>query len=96
MRRAIPPGTNRLAADMSTFDPQEFGRLQAQVEQLLEANRINSETLATMSTALQAIQLQMAEAKGGWRTLMMIGGGAATLGGALTAAVQHLLGKGPT
>lgn len=81
---------------MSSIDPQEFGRLQAQVETLLESNRVNAETLATMATSIQAMQLQMAEAKGGWKVLMLIGGASASVGSAVTGALMHFLGKGPT
>jgi hypothetical protein len=79
---------------MSDFDPQEFGRLQAQVEQLLISNRLLTEAISNMNTALQAMQLQMAEAKGGWRMLLAIGGASATFGGTVTGAVMHFFGKG--
>lgn len=80
---------------MADIDPQEFGRLQAQVERLLESNQVLTEAVATMSTAIQSMQLQMAEAKGGWRTLVFLGGAAASLGGAVSWLVTHLTGKGP-
>jgi hypothetical protein len=79
---------------VSDIDPQEFGELRAQVRMLLESNRLNAETLATMSTTLQTMQLQMAEAKGGWKLLMLLGGSAATLGSAATWALTHFTGKG--
>lgn len=79
---------------MSDIDPQEFGRLQAQVEQLLESNRVLTETVATMSTAIQSMQLQMAEAKGGWKVLMLLGGASATFGSAATWFITHMFGKG--
>lgn len=79
---------------MSDIDPQEFGRLQAQVQQLLESNKVLTETIATLSTAVQSMQLQMAEAKGGWRALMLIGGASATFGGLATTALSHFFGKG--
>jgi hypothetical protein len=81
---------------MSTIDPQEFGRLQAQVDQLLESNRINTATLETMSEAVHSIQLQMAEAKGGWKTLVFLGGAAASLGGAVSWVLAHITWKGPS
>lgn len=62
--------------------------------QLIEANRLNTETLTTMATAIHSMQLQMAEAKGGWKLLLMLGGSAATLGSAATWALTHLTGKG--
>lgn len=79
---------------MTTVDLQEFGRLQAQVEQLLETNRINSETLVTLATAIQSMQVQMAEAKGGWKVLMLLGGAAATIGSGATWALTHFFGRG--
>lgn len=79
---------------MADIDPQEFGRLQAQVEQLLESNRLLTESVSTMSTAIQAMQLQMAEAKGGWKVLMLLGGASASLGSALTWAATHFAGRG--
>ena len=81
---------------MAEFDLQEFGRLQAQVETLIDTNRVNTETLATLSAAIQSMQLQMAEAKGGWRALMLIGGASASLGSFATWALTHLAGRGPT
>jgi hypothetical protein len=74
---------------VSDFDPKEFGRLQAQVEQLLKSNELLTETVATMSAAIQSMQLQMAEAKGGWKVLMAIGGASATAGGALSWVLTH-------
>lgn len=81
---------------MSEIDPQEFGRLQAQVELLLKSNEALTETVATLATAVQSMQLQMAEAKGGWKVLMAIGGASASAGGLISWAVSHFFGKGPT
>jgi uncharacterized protein (DUF1786 family) len=81
---------------MADIDPQEFGRLQAQVEQLLKSNEVLTATVETMATAIQSMQLQLAEAKGGWRVLVFFGGAAASLGGVVSAAIMHFLGKGPT
>lgn len=78
------------------IDPTEFGRLQAQVQQLLDSDRAKTDLLAEMSALLHAMQLQLAEAKGGWRTLMFLGGAAASLGGVLSWALTHLTGKGPS
>lgn len=79
---------------MTSIDLQEFGRLQAQVEQLIDSNRINTATLETMSEAVHAMQIQMAEAKGGWKALMLIGGASASLGSVATWLLTHLTGKG--
>lgn len=79
---------------MTGIDPQEFGRLQAQVELLLDSNRVNTETLETMAEAIHSMQLQMAEAKGGWKAVMLIGGASASLGSVATWVLTHLTGKG--
>jgi prefoldin subunit 5 len=76
------------------YDPVEFGRLQAQVEQLLASNKLLTESVTTMSQAIQSMQLQMAEARGGWRTLVFLGGAAASLGGAISWMLTHVFGKG--
>jgi multidrug resistance efflux pump len=80
---------------VADIDPQEFGRLQAHVEQLLDSNRQLEESVATMSAAIQSMQLQMAEAKGGWKLLMAIGGAAASAGGLISWLATHLMGSTP-
>lgn len=41
---------------------------------------------------LDQVLAQLAEARGGWRTLMLIGGAAGSLGSGLTWLVNHLRG----
>lgn len=41
---------------------------------------------------LDQVLNQLAQARGGWRTLMLIGGAAGTLGSAITWLVSHLKG----
>jgi hypothetical protein len=79
---------------MAEFNPQEFGRLQAQVEQLLESNRLLTESVSTMSIAVQSMQVQMAEARGGWKVLMAIGTASATAGGFASWAMTDFFGRG--
>lgn len=78
---------------MSEIDPQEFGRLQAQVETLLKSDSEKTELLRLLSENVTAMRLQMAEAKGGWKVLMMLGGASATFGSAATWALTHIFGK---
>jgi hypothetical protein len=80
---------------LSDIDPQEFGRLQAQVETLIESDRQKTDLLKTLAEDMTAVRLQLAEAKGGWKLLMLLGGGAASLGSGLTWAVQHYLKGAP-
>ncbi|MEG0082237.1 MAG: hypothetical protein RR775_10135 [Massilia sp.] len=42
------------------------------------------------SQKLDQVLAQLAEARGGWRTLMLIGGAAGTLGSAATWLISHL------
>jgi hypothetical protein len=72
---------------MAEFDPQEFGRLQAQVEQLLES-------VKTLSGKVDNMSQQMSEASGGWKVLMALGTVSAGLGSAATWALSHFTGKG--
>lgn len=84
---------------MSEIDPKEFGRLQAQVEALIESDREKTELLRELHDGVTAMREQMAEARGGWKVLVAIGGASATLGGAATWALAHLsqmFGKGGT
>lgn len=41
---------------------------------------------------LDQVLAQLAEARGGWRTLMLIGGAAGSLGSGLTWLISHLKG----
>lgn len=75
---------------MSEIDLQEFGRLQAQVETLLRSDQEKTDLLRALAADVQAMRLQMAEARGGWRLMMLLGGAAASLGGGISWALTHL------
>jgi hypothetical protein len=95
LRRPDPEVPNEAGEpEMSNIDPQEFGFLQAQVKALLAADAEKTELLRELSTNVTAMRLQLAEARGGWRVLLLLGGGAATLGSGLTWAIQHFT-RGP-
>ena len=47
-------------------------------------------TCTTQNEKLDQVLAQLAEARGGWRTLMLIGGAAGSLGSALTWLISHL------
>lgn len=80
---------------MAEIDPQEFGRLQAQVEILLQSNKVMADSIETMAVSINAMRLEMAEARGGWKLMMALGGAAASLGGLVTWALTTFAGKGP-
>lgn len=78
---------------MTVIDPQEFGKLQAQVERLLEQDRAQMALLDKLFNRLDDIDKQLSEARGGWRMLMLIGGASAGVG-ATAASVLHKLNLG--
>ena len=45
--------------------------------------------LREVNTKLGQIETTLSEARGGWRTLMLVGGAGASLGGLLTWFAQH-------
>ena len=75
---------------MAEIDPQEFGRLQAQVQQLLDADKEKSQLLTELAEDMRAVRLQLAEARGGWRLLLALGGMAGSAGALITWAATYL------
>lgn len=49
-------------------------------------------TNAELDRKLDQVLAQLAEARGGWRTLMLLGGAAGSIGGGLTWLISHLRG----
>lgn len=72
------------------IDPQEFGRLEKQVEQLTQQGTLQAAQLAEVQATLMAISATLSEARGGWRALMWAGGASAAAGSAITWLLQHL------
>lgn len=76
------------AMEASMIDPQTFGRMEGQVAALrVDVDRLLVD-VAEMRRTLAQIQDQLAQARGGWRIMMAIGGGGAGLG-ALLASMLH-------
>lgn len=63
----------------------EVAHLKATVTELRTTN-------AELDRKLDQVLAQLAEARGGWRTLMLIGGAAGTLGSGFTWLISHLKG----
>lgn len=68
-----------------TIDPQDYGRLTAEVAQL---QRDVADLRCDMKKVLETLQ----EARGGWRTLMLVGGAAAAFGGAAVKLLPAIMG----
>lgn len=79
---------------MNGIDPRDFGRLESEVEGLKELVRAQTVAITTLTTQLNAIQLTLSEARGGWRMLLLVGGAGATLGGGIAWLVQTFGTKG--
>jgi len=79
---------------MSEIDPRAFGRLESEVESLKELVRAQTIAMTLMSTRLDTMNTTLSEARGGWRTIMLIGGVAASLGGLLSWALTNITVKG--
>jgi len=47
-----------------------------------------------MAEKLDSVASTLTEAKGGWKLMMLLGGGAATFGSLLTWFATHMTGKG--
>lgn len=71
-----------------------IARLQAQVEhQGLEIGELKA-MIRTMGEKLDTVANTLTEARGGWKMMMLLGGSAATFGGAITWFVAHMTGRG--
>lgn len=60
----------------------EVAHLTSSVEDLKESNRLQT-------IKLDQVLLALSEARGGWKTLMLVGGAATTFGGCVSWAVGH-------
>lgn len=80
---------------MTDINPQEFGRLQAEVlAQRRDLDRMAT-SLDEMAKAMHAMQDQLAQARGGWKTLMLVGGAAATCGALIAKLAVWFSQPGP-
>lgn len=75
---------------MSEIDPQEFGHMKAQITMLIKANEESQELLRRLAADMTAVRLQLAEARGGWKLALLMGGAAASFGGIVSWAFNHL------
>lgn len=58
---------------MSDIDPVEFGRMQANVETLLAADKKKTELLEAMNVSIQGIERRFSEMKGSRKLLFTLG-----------------------
>lgn len=67
-----------------------IARLETKVEHLTQGMEDLQESNKVQTAKLDQVLLALSEARGGWRTLMLVGGAASTVGGFITWAVSHL------
>lgn len=80
---------------MEPIDPRDFGRLEAAVESMGREIGELKTSQAGLSTKLDEVLAQLAEARGGGKVMLwLMGGGGATVGAAMYWMVSHL-GGGP-
>ena len=65
------------------IDRRDYGRLEAQVEQLVKDVHEMQATIKAMNETLQ-------EAKGGWKLLMAVSGASATAAGLISWVLTHV------
>lgn len=73
-----------MAAELHT----QIGRHDAQIEALERDIKHLREDVKEMSATLHEIHSTLSEARGGWKTLMLVGGVAATIGAAVAKVVS--------
>ena len=66
------------------IDARAFGQLEGEVKALGLMMIEQNKTLASLNAQLYEVRQTLSEARGGWRTLLWIGGAAAAASSALT------------
>jgi hypothetical protein len=67
-----------------------IARLEVQVGNLTQGMADLQESNQQLTIKLDQVLLTLSEARGGWKTLMVVGGAASSLGAALAWLLQHL------
>lgn len=68
----------------------DLGRHDAQIEALQQQVKQLHTDMQAMNATLQQINTTLSEARGGWKTLMMVGGIAAAVGAAVSKLATFL------
>jgi len=68
---------------MEPIDPRDFGKMESQVGQLVK-------DMDEMKANVQAIRDLMEQSKGGWKTLVYLGGVASAFGGLISWLASHI------
>ena len=78
--------------ERTMIDPVEYGELKGAVTSLqLQVSEFKAKQ-GQMDMKLDMVLDRLAEAKGGWKVMLMFGGAAGTLGAGLSWVLAHLKG----
>lgn len=83
---------NRRMGDPSMIDPVEFGEIKGAVASLQLQMSDFKARQAVSDAKLDLVLDKLSEAKGGWRVMMLLGGGASVLGSGLTWLITNYRG----
>lgn len=72
------------------IDARSFGQLEGKVEALTKMVADQKSTLEKLNSQLSEVSQTLSEAKGGWRTLLWIGGASASASAGLTWIIHQL------
>jgi len=72
------------------IDPIEFGRLQAEVTSLRRDFDALLKAIETNTVMLHEMRDTLAEAKGGWRLMLAVGGAVGSVAAGVAWATQHI------
>ena len=74
----------------TTQDSVQIARLEERMATMDRDMRAQSIKLDDMRAQLEQVLAALSEAKGGWRTLMLLGGAAASAGGLISWVLTHI------
>lgn len=77
-------------AAVNQIDLKEYGKLEQQVEQLTKDVEEMQADIKELSAKMDTILMTLSEAKGGWKTLMWVGGAAASIATGVSWVIQHV------
>lgn len=76
------------------IDRRDYGQLEERVAQLTITVKEHIENVQAahraLANSIRELQDVMTEAKGGWRTVLMLGGIASAIGGAISWFISHI------
>jgi hypothetical protein len=79
-----------MMSDPITPDSLQIARLEAQFSFMRATLEKLDARMGSMEGRMESMERQLAEARGGWRTLVWLGGAAASLGAGISWVLSHV------